>query len=97
MHRQETITGLKKFNARRKHKAAMHTAMIITKKSSSFCEFSYFSTGSCVEITRQLNLMCVYYVACNNCEFGLFSSASSKQPEITTPHEDNGMFLVHGM
>ncbi|CAI8021372.1 Calcium/calmodulin-dependent protein kinase type II [Geodia barretti] len=36
MHRQETITGLKKFNARRKLKAAMHTALIITKKSSSF-------------------------------------------------------------
>jgi calcium/calmodulin-dependent protein kinase (CaM kinase) II len=36
VHRQETITGLKKFNARRKLKAAMHTAMIISRKSSSF-------------------------------------------------------------
>ena len=91
MHRQETITGLKKFNARRKLKAAMHTAMIITKKSSSFCEFLYFSTGSCVEITRQLNLMCVYYVACNYCEFGLLylqlklpavPAASSRQLQL---------------
>lgn len=44
MHRQETITGLKKFNARRKLKAAMHTAMIISRKTSSF-----FKAGSKME------------------------------------------------
>ncbi|XP_003383392.1 PREDICTED: calcium/calmodulin-dependent protein kinase type II delta chain-like [Amphimedon queenslandica] len=36
MHRQETIAGLKRFNARRKLKAAMHTAMIISRRSSAF-------------------------------------------------------------
>lgn len=36
MHRQETIAGLRKFNARRKLKAAMHTAMLISRKSSAF-------------------------------------------------------------
>jgi calcium/calmodulin-dependent protein kinase (CaM kinase) II len=36
MHRQETIAVLKRFNARRKLKAAMHTAMIISRRSSAF-------------------------------------------------------------
>jgi hypothetical protein len=36
VHRQETITVMKKFNARRKLKAAVHTALLITKKSSLF-------------------------------------------------------------
>ncbi|XP_065887189.1 calcium/calmodulin-dependent protein kinase type II subunit alpha-like [Dysidea avara] len=36
MHRQETITGLKKFNARRKLKAAMHAVGLVAKKSSFF-------------------------------------------------------------
>jgi len=36
VHRQETISGLKKFNARRKLKAAVHTAMLVSKKSSIF-------------------------------------------------------------
>lgn len=36
VHRQETITVMKKFNARRKLKAAVHTALLVTKKSSIF-------------------------------------------------------------
>lgn len=36
MHRQDTIAGLKRFNARRKLKAAMHTAMLVTRKSTVF-------------------------------------------------------------
>lgn len=36
IHRQETISVLRKFNARRKLKAAVHTALLITKKSSMF-------------------------------------------------------------
>lgn len=36
VHRQETITVLRKFNARRKLKAAVHTALLVTKRSSTF-------------------------------------------------------------
>ena len=38
VHRQETISGLKRFNARRKLKAAVHTAMIVSRRSTNFCE-----------------------------------------------------------
>ena len=44
MHRQETIAGLRKFNARRKLKAAMHTAMIVSRRSSAFGMSYYFFT-----------------------------------------------------
>ena len=46
VHRQETISVLKRFNARRKLKAAVHTALLVTKKSSTFCE-----SVQCVPIT----------------------------------------------
>nr|CAB59634.1 Ca2+/calmodulin-dependent protein kinase II [Suberites domuncula] len=36
VHRQETIVVLRKFNARRKLKAAVHTALLVTKRSSTF-------------------------------------------------------------
>lgn len=35
VHRQETISVLRKFNARRKLKAAVHTALLVTKSKSS--------------------------------------------------------------
>ena len=41
MHRQETISGLKRFNARRKLKAAFHTVQLVTRKSSAFCELLF--------------------------------------------------------
>ena len=59
MHRQDTITGLKKFNARRKLKAAMHTAMIITKKSSSFCELPNRETHTVLFL---LSCIIMYYM-----------------------------------
>ena len=40
-HRQETISVLKKFNARRKLKAAVHATLLVTKKSSLFCKLTY--------------------------------------------------------
>ena len=38
VHCQETISGLKRFNACRKLKAAVHTAMIVSRRSTNFCE-----------------------------------------------------------
>ena len=38
MHRQDTISGLRRFNARRKLKAAMHTARIISRRSTGLCK-----------------------------------------------------------
>lgn len=41
VHRQDTISGLKRFNARRKLKAAMHTAMIVSRRSTALgCEYN---------------------------------------------------------
>ena len=73
VHRQETITGLKKFNARRKLKAAMHTAMIISRKSSSFCEFRMhmFEVQREGSVQQHSN-----YNVCINCVYNFTSSCS---------------------
>lgn len=67
VHRQETITVMKKFNARRKLKAAVHTALLVTKKSSLFSKKEIHTQhwGGVGEIDRKTKgkakeLLCPY-------------------------------------
>uniref|UniRef100_A0A8C7C9B5 calcium/calmodulin-dependent protein kinase n=1 Tax=Oncorhynchus kisutch TaxID=8019 RepID=A0A8C7C9B5_ONCKI len=56
MHRQETVECLKKFNARRKLKGAVLTAMLVSRNFSGKC---FLSTGVCVCVCVCLTLCCV--------------------------------------
>ncbi|XP_064389784.1 calcium/calmodulin-dependent protein kinase type II-like [Halichondria panicea] len=53
VHRQETITVLRKFNARRKLKAAAHTVFLVTKRSSTFFSSRANKPTTPAEVTVQ--------------------------------------------
>ena len=82
VHRQETITVMKKFNARRKLKAAVHTALLVTKKSSLFSEW-------CVALSLSLSLSLPPSHNVSYSAFITLSVAARKEPEpMVTLQED---------
>ena len=77
MHRQETLSGLKRFNARRKLKAAVHTAMLVTRKSSLFGKprVARADTDVYGMCCSDSEVVCVLFLACLNFTLHLYFSS----------------------